>query len=107
MGLDQVCNTISKIFSGIRPPAQLFPGILLLCSLVKRPGLSAIQSTSNVAVALSKLGIPTGAMPDGSPNLTIAFTYALFKENFRAIKFDAMGQTNVDPITGNGFTEVR
>ena len=74
--------------------------------MIKRQGLSAIRSTSNIVKDLNKLGIPTGPMPDGSPNLTVAFAFASTKENFRALKKDASVQVGVQPgsmmITGFG-----
>jgi hypothetical protein len=76
MGIKQICNTIKNYFNKTRSPFPEFPGLLIVCSMGKRPGLSAIQSTSNIVTDLAKLGIPTGAMPDGSANMTVAYTYA-------------------------------
>jgi hypothetical protein len=78
----------------------------------KRPGLSTVQSTANIVTDISKLGIPTGAMPEGCPNMSVGYTYAQTKEVFRAIKKDASGQLafmpgSIDfvvtgPIVGGG-----
>ena len=73
------------------------PGILIVCSMVKRPGLSLVQSTANIVTDLAKLGIPTGLMPDGSANLTIGFVYANTKEWQRAIKKDLNMQAAIQP----------
>jgi hypothetical protein len=88
MGIQQICNSIKNYFKTIRSSYPELPGLLIVCSMGKRPGLSTIQSTANVVNALSKLGIPTGTMPDGSANLTVAFAYANINEIFRAIKKD-------------------
>jgi hypothetical protein len=37
------------------------------------PGTSAERSTINTIEELQKLGIPTGTLPDGSPNLMLLF----------------------------------
>jgi hypothetical protein len=80
--------------------------------MCKRPGLSTVQSTANIVTDISKLGIPTGAMPEGCPNMSVGYTYAQTKEVFRAIKKDASGQLafmpgSIDfvvtgPIVGGG-----
>ena len=104
MSIKQICESITKLFTNALPPFPQLPRILLVCSMIKRQGLSAIRSTSNIVKDLNKLGIPTGPMPDGSPNLTVAFAFASTKENFRALKKDASVQVGVQPgsmmITG-------
>ena len=106
MSIKQICESITKLFTNALPPFPQLPRILLVCSMIKRQGLSAIRSTSNIVKDLNKLGIPTGPMPDGSPNLTVAFAFASTKENFRALKQDASVQVAVQPgsmmITGFG-----
>lgn len=106
MSIKQICESITNLFTKALPPFPQLPRILLVCSMVKRQGLSAIRSTSNIVKDLNKLGIPTGPMPDGSPNLTVAFAFASTKENFRALKKDAVVQSGVQPgsmmITGFG-----
>ena len=97
MGIAQICKTISNLFDNVRPPFPQLSRLLLVCSMIRRPGLSAIQSTSNIVKDLNKLGIPTGPMPDGSPNLTVGFTYALVKEIYRAAKNDASIQVGFQP----------
>ena len=99
MGIQQICTTISNFFKNIRPPFPHLNGLMLVSSMLKRPGLSTIQSTANVVKDLNKLGIPTGQMPDGSDNLTVAVVYCVLKEVFRALKFDAKIQVNVQPGT--------
>ena len=106
MSIKQICESITKLFTNALPPFPQLPRILLVCSMIKRQGLSAIRSTSNIVKDLNKLGIPTGPMPYGSPNLTVAFAFASTKENFRALKKDASVQVGVQPgsmmITGFG-----
>ena len=92
MGIEQICKTISNFFNNVRPPFPQLPRMLLVCSMIRRPGLSTIQSVANITKDLNKLGIPTGSMPDGSPNLTIGFAFANTKEIYRALKNDASVQ---------------
>lgn len=106
MGIEQICKTISNFFNNVRPPFPQLSRLLLVCSMIRRPGLSVIQSVANITKDLNKLGIPTGAMPDGSANLTVAFTFANTNEIYRAIKKDASIQVGIQPgsmmLTGFG-----
>lgn len=99
MGIEQICKTIVKLFDNVRPPFPQLSRILLVCSMIRRPGLSTIQSVSNIVKDLNRLGIPTGPMPDGSANLTVAFTFANTKEIYRGIKKDMSIQTSIQPGT--------
>lgn len=101
MGIEQICQTISNFFNNLRPPFPQLSGVLLVCSMIRRPGLSTIQSVSNIVKDLNRLGIPTGPMPDGSANLTVAFSYASTKEQFRALKEDASIQGALIPASAN------
>ena len=92
MGISQICKSIKDYFNTAREPVQQLPRILLACSLGKRPGLSTIVSVANIIKDLNMMGIPTGPNPDGSPNLTVAVTYGIVKEVFRALKLDAVVQ---------------
>jgi hypothetical protein len=67
--------------------------------MIRRPGLSTIQSVSNIVKDLNRLGIPTGPMPDGSANLTVGVMFASTKEHHRAIKNDMSIQVGVQPGT--------
>jgi hypothetical protein len=97
MGIEQICKTISNFFDNLRPPFPQLSRVLLVCSMIRRPGLSTIQSVSNIVKDLNRLGIPTGPMPDGSPNLTVAVTFANTKEHHRAIKHDMSIQVGFQP----------
>lgn len=97
MGIRQITQTIKNLFSSTKKPFPILPGILIACSYGKRPGLSTIRSTANIVNDLSKLGIPTGVMPDGSANLTIGFSFASTQEYVRMIKEDMASQGAVVP----------
>lgn len=100
MGIEQICKTISNLFSNIRAPFPQLSRLPLVCAMIRRPGLSVIQSVANVTKDLNKLGIPTGVMPDGSPNLTIGVVYGIFNENYRALKHDASVQGGAEIGSG-------
>ena len=106
MGIEQICQTISNFFNNVRPPFPQLSRLLLVCSMIRRPGLSVIQSVANITKDLNKSGIPNGSMPDGSANLPVGFTFANTNEIYRAIKKDASIQVGIQPgsmmITGFG-----
>lgn len=97
MGIKQICETITNYFNNTVSPFPQLPRTLLVCSMIKRPGLSVIRSVTNITKDLNKLGIPTGPMPDGSMNLTVGFTFASTKETQRSIKKDMSIQTSITP----------
>lgn len=101
MGIEQICKTIENFFKNIRPPFPQVNRLLLVCSMIKRPGLSVIQSSANIVKDLNKLGIPTGPMPDGSANLTVGLVFASTKEIYRGIKKDASLQVGFAPASLN------
>ena len=99
MGIAEICQTINNYFSRIRPPFPQLNKILLVCSMIRRPGLSVIQSVANITKDLNRLGIPTGPMPDGSANLTVACAFASTKEIYRGIKNDMSIQVGIQPYS--------
>ena len=99
MGIEQICNTITNFFNDVRPPFPQINRILLVCSMIRRPGLSTIYSVSNIVKDLNRLGIPTGPMPDGSSNLTVGAFFASTKEIYRGLKNDVSIQVGTTPGT--------
>ena len=99
MGIEQICNTINNLFKNERPPFPPLNTLMLVFAMQKKPGLSTIQSVANITKDLNKLGIPTGSMPDGSPNLTIGMLFGVTKEHYRALKNDASIQVGIQPGT--------
>ena len=73
------------------------PAIFLLCAAMSRQGLSPLRSLANVCKTLEDAGIPTGPNPDGSPNLIVLASYAIFKEVYRAQTEDAVVQGGIQP----------
>ena len=118
MGIEQICKTISNFFNNVRPAFPQLPKMLLVCSMMRRPGLSTIQSVANITKDLNKLGIPTGKNPAGCENMSLGSSYAIINELFRSFKFDAsvqggfqigslMGQAGPFPAINTMNGEVR
>lgn len=98
IGIKEVVNNLrSTIIEGLRAPAKVIPAIIMICSLVKRPGLSCMHSTARIIDELGKQGFPTEPLPDGSPNLMNKIVQSTVCEVYRALKEDANLQVALSP----------
>ena len=92
---------ILKLLSGLAPPNSKLPAPLLLLTKFL-PGTSAERSTINVIKELQGLGIPTGTLPDGSPNLMLLYNLAsnigAEKEEAQNGTVDALGISATGPV---------
>lgn len=102
LGLETITNSIKNLFnSSLRSPAKIIPGIILICSLARRPGLSCLISFGNIIQEMDKNGIPTDNLPDGTPNLMNKMVKSVVCEVFRALKEDANIQVGIAPGSVN------
>ena len=98
LGIENITNSIKNLFNTtLRKPASIIPGIIMLCSLAKRPGLSTLISYGKIIQEMAKEGIPTDTLPDGTPNMMNKMVYAVVKETFRALKEDVNIQVVLPP----------
>lgn len=98
MGIKEICTTIKNTIENYkRVPFASISGLIMVCSLAKRPGLSVIMSTANIIKGLKEQGINTMPMEDGSPNQLNIFVKEVTKEVFRAMREDANIQTAFGP----------
>ena len=85
---------ILNLISSLAPPGSKIPKVLLLLADFL-PGTSASRASINTIEELQKLGIPTGTLPDGSPNLMLLFNLAsnkaTKKESAQNGKLQAIG----------------
>lgn len=97
---------ILKLLNGISTGVNEIPTPLLALTPFL-PGTSPERATINVIEELQSLGIPTGVLPDGSPNLMLLYNLAsnkgLDKENSENGKIEAFGI--VPPVTG-GYVKI-
>ena len=70
----------------------ILPAVLLKCTSLTRPGLSAYKMASEIIQNNASLGIPTGPNPDGSENLINAFIYNMMKVTVDGLHNDAFVQ---------------
>lgn len=79
----------SVIEAAIKKPAQGIANIILLCGLMKRPGLSTILSVINIAQKMSEKNLPTEPNADGTPNQMLIYSSIIVEEIYRALREDA------------------
>ena len=106
MTIESIYTTVKSLFTKARAPLADISDVLVLCSTVSRPGLSAVYSTAAITQKLAASGIPLEASPDGTPNMTVACVYCVVEEQIRALHEDAKIQTSIYPgslnIVGTG-----
>ena len=92
---------VLKLLSGLAGPGSKIPAPLLLLTNFL-PGTSAERSTINVIKELQSLGVPTGTLPDGSPNLMLLYNLAsnkgVQKEDAENSTIDAIGISPAGPV---------
>ena len=91
--LDNILLLLNLVGQVIRRPGNEIPlPLLTLASLL--PGTSPERATTNAIEGLQGLGIPTGTLPDGSPNLMLLYNLvtnkALDKEEAENGKVEVM-----------------
>ncbi len=95
MNISSIVDTISTAIEGSKTPVNILPPMLLKCTSLLRPGLSAYRIAAKVIQNNKALGIPTEENPDGQQNFINSYTYNIVKEIVNAIKNDASVQTSI------------
>jgi len=104
-----IYQSIKNTMDKARPPFPSIPTLLLICEASKRSGISASSLASNVIRRMVEIGIPTGANPDGSPNLINAFIRVFSEEIVKEFKDNAQIEcasqsgTNILPFSIKGI----
>lgn len=102
LGIESITSSIRNLFDNkLRTAANIIPGIIMICALAKRPGLSCLISFGNIVQEMEKEGMPTGPLPDGTPNLMNKMVKSVVCEVFRAMKEDANIQVALAPGSVN------
>lgn len=75
--IDEILKILDLLSSFAKPGSKIPNALLLLTEFL--PGTSPERSTINTIQELQKLGIPTGVLPDGSPNVMLLFNLSANK----------------------------
>lgn len=122
MNLSNVTDAIKNVISGDKfKSVKALPTALLLCVSLRRPGMSAMEATSEFTEYLASIGVPTGKNTDGSDNLIIAAAYGMFKAQQKqekmngsvtiagspgSITFTGTGGNAGGPVVVKGFNDM-
>ena len=96
-GILKIVDKITNLLNNIRTPLVPIPPILLLCSVFKRPGGSAMIAAANTIKRQSEFGALTGPLPDGSPNMMNSLIYINTCETFKEITKNGVVEVVIPP----------
>lgn len=98
--VDDILLLLNLINQSLLPRQTIPTGLMPFCELL--PGKSAIRETINAIENFQKIGLPTGPMPDGTPNLMNQFVSQIFKarekEETDNGKIEGMAYSPVGPL---------
>ena len=97
--IDKICSTINQIIEKLTIPFAYIQPEILVCSAIRRPGLSAIAIVSNIISRKSEAGAPVGLSADGTPNVEEAVERIRIEEIVKGIKKRSRVQIGI-PIGG-------
>lgn len=86
MGIQQIASTIEKLLTQARAPLTIVPSILLTCSAIQMPGVSAKTIAANIIKRQGEAGAPLGAAADGSQNISEAMEVIRVEEIVKGFK---------------------
>jgi hypothetical protein len=86
IGIQSIANTIEKLLTSVRVPLTTIPSILLVCSAIQMPGLSAKTVAANIIKRQGEAGAPFGAAADGSQNVSEAMEVIRVEEIYKGLK---------------------
>jgi hypothetical protein len=102
MNIQSICDAIQSGIEKARAPLATIPSILLICSAISRPGLSAMMIASRIIKRQSEAGAPFGPAADGTANVAEAMERIRVEEMVSALKLDSRVQVGI-PIGGIQF----
>ena len=100
--IKKIADTINNAINAVRPPQATLPAILIVCSAINRPGLSAIELASRIISKQKKHGLAFGPLPDGAQNGYETIIKVFCEEIVHMFKFKSRVQS-ATPIGGVQF----
>jgi hypothetical protein len=93
-----IINDLQALLSQIQSKTQQLPLPLLLATKLRK-GYSKTGAFLNVISEFEKLGLPTGPMPDGSPNLTLISVKAIIDGIDKEITENSRVDIGIGPLS--------
>lgn len=106
MALNNIVERLTSFIQNkLSVPLTAIPAALLVCSTIKRPGLSPMLITSRIINRQQEFGAPVGVNIDGSPNLMNQMYYVIVDELVKALKMEGKVEVAIPTgaITSVGF----
>lgn len=100
MGIKEISNFITNQINSVRKAATKLPALLILCSALKRPGMSSMVTTANIIQRLPEAGISNLVNADGTPNVTAQLIRLIVEEIFKEFRNNAIVETVIPPFAG-------
>lgn len=85
MTINGIAKSLQKMMEAVRLPVMTIPAIMLICSVIKRPGMSAMMAAADAIQNQTEYGAPPGDLPDGTPNMMNAEKYNIIKSIYKDI----------------------
>lgn len=96
-----ISSIVQNIFSFIQNKMSIplipVPAIMLICSTIKRPGLSPMLIASRIITRQQDFGAPVGVNIDGSPNMMNQLFYVIADEIVTALKMEGKVEVAIPP----------
>ena len=107
MNISSIVQNISSFIQNkLSIPLIPIPPVMLICSTLKRPGLSPMLISSRIISRQSEFGATVGVNIDGSPNMMNQLIYVMTDEIVNAIKSEGKVEMAIAPggitTTGTG-----
>lgn len=99
MALNNIIQSLSSFIQNkLSIPLIPISAIMLVCSTIKRPGLSPMLITSRIIDRVgSEVGAPIGVNIDGSPNMMNQMFFVIVDEMVNALKLDGKVEIGIPP----------
>lgn len=99
MALNNIIQTLSSFIQNkLNIPLIPIPAVMLVCSTIKRPGLSPMLITSRVINDIGEKGAHIGVNIDGSENLMNQMCFSMVNQIVNALKLE--GKVEIAIPTG-------
>jgi hypothetical protein len=106
MAMNNIIQRLSSFIQNkLSIPLIPISAIMLLCSTIKRPGISPMLITAKIIDQMGEKGAPIGVNIDGSPNLMNQMYFTIVDQIINAIKMDGKVEIAIAPgaIVSSGF----
>lgn len=106
MALNNIIQNLSSFIQNkLSIPLIPIPAIMLICSTIKRPGISPMLITSRIINDMGEKDAPIGVNIDGSPNMMNQMYFVIVDQLVNALKLEGKVEVAIPPggIRTSGF----